>query len=153
MKPRFVVPFACRDPRIVRWELKHRSRSSYNIINNEIQVCDGACPYAHVWVSKIEDHTWFTRIPYPKNGVRTTSGNEGSPFTSNINAIESFPTELCMEKKVSKTQLETKNMLSETKHSHKMQWSDIREFSLTMSERSFPISTSHVLTEWSHDAE
>lgn len=55
--------------------------------------------HMHVWMSKLEDHTWFTRIPYPKNRVRTTSSNEGRPFTSNINAIESFPTELCMQKK------------------------------------------------------
>jgi hypothetical protein len=44
--------------------------------------------------------TWFTRIPYPKNGVRTTSGNESSTFTSNINTAENFPTKLSMEENV-----------------------------------------------------
>lgn len=109
MEPRFSVPLANRNPRSVRWKLKDRSRSSYK--SNNFSVSE-MCRKVNTWISirvlskewilvsfklgivlhvRFILQTWFPRIPYPKNGVRTTSSNQCRTFTSNVNAVEGFP--------------------------------------------------------------
>lgn len=109
MEPRFSMPLASRNPRSVRWKLKDRSRSSYK--SNNFSVSE-MCRKVYTWISmrvlskewillsfelgivlyaRFVLQTWFPRIPYPKNRVRTTCSNQCRTFTSNVNAVEGFP--------------------------------------------------------------
>ena len=48
----------------------------------------------YVWLIK---QTWFTRIPYYKDRIRTTSSDHHRTFTTNIKTVEGFPTILSMK--------------------------------------------------------